>query len=574
MKISQFKYWAPFAIIIIATFLRFFQLSLISPYWEEVALGYDSYSILQTGKDHHGNIFPIVAFESFGDFKPSLYFYSLVPSLFIFGLNTFAVRFPSALFGVLTVLIVFLFTKELLQDQINQEKKQSQKKEGSTLPALMKFVPSLSALFLAIMPWHIMISRTGFETNLGLFLVTSSAWMFLKGKNYTKKAKINYWWIGDIILASLSLYAYHGYRVFTPLILFLFCIIFWKKLWQKKAYLIFAAFIFFVFIIPIGQKMKDPVVTQRFAETSAFAALDPILKSNEAIAKGGGGLIPKLIHHRYRYYGEIFIVNYLSHFTPDFLFFSGDGNPRHSIPITGQLYVFQFPLVIMGLIFTISNKKFRKIQAPIIFGWLLIAPIASGVTKTVPHALRSLPMVIPLSILSGIGLIYSYILVQKYIKILLKRIKRGKIILTYIPISYVSIFAIVALFELVRFWEYYQTDYLINYSQDWQYGYQQAVQYIKENKQNYDTIIFTRNLGRPAMYYWFFSKTEPKIVQQWDHKSPKDQGEYLQFENIYFGITPKNPGKNLEITNKFIENKTLLKQINNLNNTPALYIYE
>jgi len=88
------------AVLILAAVLRFYHLGFNppSPYWEEAALGYDAYSILKTGKDFHGHSWPLIAFESFGDYKPSLYFYATVPSVAIFGLNTFAVRFPSAFF--------------------------------------------------------------------------------------------------------------------------------------------------------------------------------------------------------------------------------------------------------------------------------------------------------------------------------------------------------------------------------------------------------------------------------------------------------------------------------------------
>ena len=67
-------------ILSLAAFLRLYHLdSLTSPYWEEAALAYDSYSLLKTGQDHHGNDWPIVAFESFGDSKVHFYFYSALP---------------------------------------------------------------------------------------------------------------------------------------------------------------------------------------------------------------------------------------------------------------------------------------------------------------------------------------------------------------------------------------------------------------------------------------------------------------------------------------------------------------
>src|SRR3989344_1369248 len=70
--------------------------------WDEAGLGYNAYSILKTGRDEFGTFLPIV-FKSFGDYKPGIYVYLTVPSVAIFGLTEFAVRFPSALFGALAV---------------------------------------------------------------------------------------------------------------------------------------------------------------------------------------------------------------------------------------------------------------------------------------------------------------------------------------------------------------------------------------------------------------------------------------------------------------------------------------
>src|SRR3989344_3496317 len=101
-------------IIVIASVLRLWQLGQvpISPDLDEAALGYNAYSILQTGRDEYGKFLPIVL-RSFDDYKPALYSYLTIPSILIFGLNVFAVRLPSAIFGILTVLATFFLVKEL-----------------------------------------------------------------------------------------------------------------------------------------------------------------------------------------------------------------------------------------------------------------------------------------------------------------------------------------------------------------------------------------------------------------------------------------------------------------------------
>ena len=141
MKISKFKFAILLTIITLAAFLRFYKLGTNPPglYWDEAVMGYDAYSILKTGKDHHGVTLPLF-FESFGDWKLPGYHYLLIPSISIFGLNEFAVRFPSALLGTLTVFLTYFLTKKLLMHSgsLAAIKKRSAnlefKPESSSLP--------------------------------------------------------------------------------------------------------------------------------------------------------------------------------------------------------------------------------------------------------------------------------------------------------------------------------------------------------------------------------------------------------------------------------------------------------
>ena len=150
-------------ILVVASLLRITKLSSNPPslYWEEAALGYDAYSIMKTGHDYHGNRLPIVAFPSFGDYKPSLYFYTLIPSLLVFGLSDFAIRFPSALAGIGAVLLLFYLAREL--NFSNQ-------------------VSLLGAFILAISPWHIQFSRAAFEVNLAVMLYLAALVCLLKAR--------------------------------------------------------------------------------------------------------------------------------------------------------------------------------------------------------------------------------------------------------------------------------------------------------------------------------------------------------------------------------------------------------
>src|SRR3989304_8512132 len=82
------------AVFLLACFLRFYHLgSYPALNADEAAIGYNAYSLIQTGRDEHGNFWPI-HFQSFNDYKPGFYFYLVVPFVKMLGLNEWAVRVP------------------------------------------------------------------------------------------------------------------------------------------------------------------------------------------------------------------------------------------------------------------------------------------------------------------------------------------------------------------------------------------------------------------------------------------------------------------------------------------------
>ena len=107
------------AIIFLAIFLRVIFLNEVPNgfYSDEASIGYNAYSILKTGKDEHGMLLPLY-FKAFGEYKNPVYIYSAIPFIKIFGLNEFAVRLTSALFGTLTVLFTYFLAKELFHKRV------------------------------------------------------------------------------------------------------------------------------------------------------------------------------------------------------------------------------------------------------------------------------------------------------------------------------------------------------------------------------------------------------------------------------------------------------------------------
>jgi hypothetical protein len=97
-----------------------------------------------------------------------------------------------------------------------------------------------------------------------------------------------------------------------------------------------------------------------------------------------------------------FIVNYLAHFDPRFLFWRGDSLPRHAIPGMGQLTILDALLLPVGLLLTFRRQK---LLAGALLAAFLCGPLPAAITRVgIPHGLRSLAMVVPAACWGGMGL--------------------------------------------------------------------------------------------------------------------------------------------------------------------------
>src|SRR3989344_1117384 len=195
-------------IFILSAILRFYKLGSVPYgfYQDESAIGYNALSILETGKDEYGKSFPLY-FKSFGDYKLPIYIYSTVVSIAVFGLNEFAVRFPSTFFGFLTVIIFYFFVNELTKN---------------------KKLALVATFLLAVNPWHLHYTRATFEVSICLFLFVLGTWLLLL--SFRKKI------VGLFLLGTLcfilNLYTYNLTRLFSP-VLYFYIILFYRKQFVK-----------------------------------------------------------------------------------------------------------------------------------------------------------------------------------------------------------------------------------------------------------------------------------------------------------------------------------------------------
>jgi len=540
-------------IIILAAGLRLWQLGNIppSPDWDEVALGYDAYSIIHTGRDEFGKFLPVVL-RSFDDYKPALYAYLAVPAIAIFGLNVFAVRFPSAVSGIISVIAVFFLVQELFRNYRYKD-----------------WLALTASFMLAVSPWSLQFSRVGFEANVGDCLNLLAALFFVKSINNRR-------WLLFLsaLFAGLSIYVYQSEKVFTPLFVFLLAVIYWRELLKiPKKYLLTMIIFGLIIVAPmLFYITTNRAALLRVTGTSIFSYQTELLKIDTQKLqrdKNNNDKLGLVLDNRRVVYAVTIVSGYISHFDPNWLFISGDID-RHHAPGMGILYLFELPLILLG-IYALLFGEFNKKTKLVILGWFLLAPLPASITTGVPHAVRTLNFLPTWQILSALGLVSGCLLLSR-IRLQILKVKLWHLI--------AFVFLAFAMFNV----SYYLDQYFVQLnhydSEYWQYGYKQAVDEVKLLQNNYKTILVSDNppLDKSYMFFLFYLQYPPAEYQQIGKTSSGSFVSHHSFGRYTFRPIDWNKDSRLKDAliigspKEIPQGVGTIKTIYNLDGTPAIKI--
>ncbi len=457
-------------ILIFSAIVRLYRIDTIPPslYSDEASQGYNAYSILKTGKDEHGNFLP-VSLRSFGDWKPPLPTYLMIPGIALFGLNEFSVRIPSVVLGIGSVYIAYLLIKELI------------KEKGSEKIAL------LGAWAMSISPWHILQSRASMLVIVSLFFVEAGILFFLKVSQNPKNL------IFSSIMFALSIYAYYGTRIVTPLIIIVF--LFYSRKWilENKRVSLAAFFIGVIILFPLLVSFigNQNVIFGRAKTVSVFYDQGVKLKQWELITQDGTQQNPKVtlyFHNDTYLYAKDILERYLSHFDPRYLFFKGDGAYPFKIPNMGILYFVEGILIIIGITYLFNRKLETRF---IIIFLILISIIPASLTFATPSSNRTFHLLFPASILIALGLY---------------RISTSKIIAALSVLIYIT--------SINYFFVQYFLVLPKDYTFVWNFGWKEVFAATRKYEKDSQYILVSDVNGMPYIYYLFYNQYDPLKFQK------------------------------------------------------------
>lgn len=534
-------------IALIAFLLRFYQLNKFPTAlnWDEISHGYNAYSLIETGKDQWSTSWPIFNFRAYGDYPTTLNMYLSMPFIYLIGLNEWSIRIVSALCGFGLVIVAYFFGQEIFK---NQKK-------------------SLLLMFLtAISPWAFFPSRGVFQSTVAQLFFSLGILFLIKAINKIKLLPLS------IIFISLSTYAYHNTKIVVPILLLFYFLIFFKEfkstLFKNKKLFLISLLILSVLMIPqiINTFNKDAQARSRWVFVINPASINVI--ENNRNNYQGNPLIAKLKYNRVTLFTTTVAKNYLDFLNPKILFFNSTQNFQFNIPGTGILYSVCIPFFYIGLMILIINF-FKKDKLSIFLTFWFLIGLAPAVVTVGDFPIIRAMTILPLP---QIFIAYGFFKTLSFFKN--SKIKSGFTIL----------FLLVLTLQSAKYFKNYFTDYANNYSSSWQYGYKEVVNYIKENYNNYDQIIFTKKYGEAhefVLFYWPWNpisyQNDPNL--NWDFHSDwywVNAFDKFKFVNDWEikDQTKSINQKTLLITSpgNYNENSSLIETVYFLNKEPAFDI--
>ena len=339
-----------------------------------------------------------------------------------------------------------------------------------------KLLALVAALLLACDPWTLFTSRTVLQANWAVFFLSLGLGLFLAQRHRSA-----------ILVWLLSLLAYHNTRIFIPLLLSAL------GMWYRKSVILTVVVIGIAAAILLSPASRVRGTWVGIISPASVSAIES-LRNHSTLPPWAA----RLLYNRPVYFASKVAINYLGYFSPQFLFLSGGTQYQYSLPKMGLTPVVNLPFFYLGLLLAIP-------AAPILLIWLLLSPIPAAITVdqfAVVRATTMLPLV-QLTIARG----FTWVVAR------LPRSFRQPTMALYVLGLAIS---------LGLFLHNYTRVYPTQYSASWQYGYRQAVEYVKANYDHYDQIIFTKKYAEPHEFVaWYWPWPATNIIRdpnfKWDY---------------------------------------------------------
>lgn len=497
-------------IILLASVLRLWLLGSVPISFsdDEIREVYSAYSIAHSGKDVFGNFLPLVfkmdGANTFG--QVPIYISSVF--FFFLPLNPLAARLPFALSGIFSVLFIYFIVKKIFDNNK---------------------IALLSAFVLSVCVWDLQLTRFAIETDIAMLMYLIGVCLFVYSD---KKMKL---FLLSMLFFFLGFYSYAAFKITLIPIMGILAWYRFRSLTKKHFFIILTTV-----VLAFGSFWYLSV-TQNAASYSAvngnfFFFQDKQTTSQtvelERRASNEPSFIKSLYHNKFTYWGRTFLTNYLTIFSPQYLFLNQEASGIYSIWGRGEFYVFELPLFLIGAFYLFLKKRKGFYLA---LALLLVSPLPSALGIGSPTwTSRSGFTLFWLCIFIGAGIYYLISMPKK----------------TYYKYLSLSI--------ILLFYGYSLTGYLSQYYFDWSRVnaryFSKSTKDLVEKINSYQSqgkhVIVSGATGNTFLHLAFYNKIDPSIVQKIYNNKPIIFKNVVLMENCW--VNTGSPYDNIRAGNVYI----------------------
>lgn len=414
---KRYELWIFLAIMTLAIFFRLYKLDILPPgLWpDEAANGVDALKALDS------NDFKI--FYPANNGREGLFINIQAVSIHFLDANPFALRFVSAIFGILTVAGLYLLTRKIFTWRI----------------------AAVASFFMAVSFWHVNFSRIGFRAIMLPFILVWAFYFLWRG---LKSGHLREFLIAGII-GGMGFYTYFSFRI-APLIVLLMFWNYWSylkkdfdhlKYEQSRNQLLrgFALMMLAVIIIAIPLGVYFYTHPEDFLKREGRSI--SVLDQAEPLRELG-----------------ISVIKTLAMFN-----FGGDFNHRHNIPGWPELSLLIGIMFAVGFIKELIHWLRRthghfSVTHTFLFSWFFIMLLPGFLSTEAPHALRTIGVIPVVMIFAAQGFWWIVNSIIRYHRVTdfhaqtdkLIYKKESKLLLTLVIISFVSSIG------FIEYWRYFK----------------------------------------------------------------------------------------------------------------------
>ena len=494
---------------------------------DEMAQGYDAWSIWRTGRDQHGNPFPL-QFRNFNDYIPPVANYITAPFVGLLGMDETTTRLPVALFSIATIALVGLLGRLWFGE----------------------IAGLAAALLLTFEPWHVNYSRIAFPAGFVPFFTVVALYTYTHGVNllagsdqptlnpktedkiepprrrerqdYTetfyrtspeisqisKQRRSLYWLAASALSFVLLTMTYSTMKMEAPLLIAA-CVMASAFVWWRNWRI---GIIWLLLIALFMSPYAIDIITHWQITQGRFDAISLFREAN---------------------WMEVWWANYRAHYDLQAWFIDGlkSGVAVHPVGI-GELFWLEAPLMLIAVSGLLRHRFWQRSQLMIpvlVIIWLLIFPLAASLTNQgIPHEIRTYNLLPLPELLAGYGLA----LIREW-----GAAAEWKRAITYVLIGIT--FFVFGLFN-ISFLTYYFGPSLWHIDPPGQevyhnIGLRPVLEKVHTTAQPCD-IIWVDRMGEPYIYYLFLTRTPPEQFQ--NARTEKNEDLWLNIKwlnNVRFG---------------------------------------